>query len=800
MEALLPTPVASSRVVSLERSSGAPSQRANGWRKGPAEEMKAVMSGELTMNGQRKHCLLLGAYLLYSEIANGSSASFSAGGGGPFVAGRQKSLCLSDAVALFEAASLTIHLTKLKSQGAAGSRKTFVARTEADHHRWQAAITRAVALWPGKNAVGSRSGQPPVSADPSALGGILRGMLRAWAFTSFATGVDGLIADDVSAGIRCLRAAGAPPPPRQHEPCHDDASRDSWEEARCEGFALAEQELYSTTRLSTEGFNSLLVNTVVQLPYLLPKALEAFVLTVLERRNRALDAIEARALVKMIAPKLRGAGNEFVSVALEYGFDMATGLWPLNSGPSAAAAGREGDGSPSSSPPPLATVDCVRLFRMWVCRAPTAPWSAVRAITQQFLARGMQEVLHIAAPPRVDPCMPGLNGIHNLGNTCYLNAALQCVLHTPHLIRLFLSGTHRLFVGFGTSSHSLSAMLGELFSRMYTGSRALDASSIASFLSNYDEEAFKEGEQHDAHEALATILDVLDAELCEGGCASSSSRSQPREKRRSRSRGGSPSTSPLEALPRYTSRTLSEDALIGRWRAAYVQSHNSPVTHYFSGQTVQRVTCAHCHAASLCCDSFTYLIAPVVLPNGGDDRGSPCVRLERCLEEVFRTETILVGEKAVCATCQHSMTEARRSLSLQRLPPYLIICLSRFEVDEHGKVSSKLAAPVLAPEQLSLGPWLRSAATLPIVSEGGNVCFREMDHAVEQRGSYELYAAVLHSGSIHRGHYKSVCRVGGSWYEYNDICVRHLTSYSSWAEERAKELYVVFYRSTAGGS
>ncbi|GER53074.1 ubiquitin carboxyl-terminal hydrolase [Striga asiatica] len=109
----------------------------------------------------------------------------------------------------------------------------------------------------------------------------------------------------------------------------------------------------------------------------------------------------------------------------------------------------------------------------------------------------------------------GLTGLQNLGNTCFMNSALQCLAHTPKLVDYFLGDYKREINSENPlgMKGEIASSFGDLMKKLWApGATPLAPRTFKLKLAHFAPQ-FSGFNQHDSQELLAFLLDGLHEDL-----------------------------------------------------------------------------------------------------------------------------------------------------------------------------------------------------------------------------------------------------------------------------------------------
>lgn len=115
---------------------------------------------------------------------------------------------------------------------------------------------------------------------------------------------------------------------------------------------------------------------------------------------------------------------------------------------------------------------------------------------------------------------PGVRGLSNLGNTCFMNAGLQCLLNNALLVKYFLAEFPLEEDRVNLPNNSLAASFVSLFDRVWNckqGSSPIRPTEFKDSLGQSHSQ-FRDFRQHDCQEFLALLLGTLQEQLNPGAC------------------------------------------------------------------------------------------------------------------------------------------------------------------------------------------------------------------------------------------------------------------------------------------
>ncbi|KAL4264076.1 Ubiquitin-specific protease doa4 [Pleurotus pulmonarius] len=356
----------------------------------------------------------------------------------------------------------------------------------------------------------------------------------------------------------------------------------------------------------------------------------------------------------------------------------------------------------------------------------------------------------------------GTSGLKNMGNTCYMNAPIQCLSATVPFAQFFTNGRWREAINMlnkmgsqGKLVQSFASLLRSMWQGDLPYITPIDFRKMVVSLN----QQYSGCDQHDSQEFLSFLLDIIHEDL-NRVITKPVWKTTPEEE------------AELEKLP-------PQIASEREWKA-WKMRNDSLIVDYFQGQLRNRLECMTCHQTSTTYNVFSMLQLPVPSRSGK-------IHLQKCLDAFFNHEVMEKDDAWDCPRCK-TKRKATKQLSLARLPPILLIHLKRFET--RGRFSDKIDTFVEYPlKALDLTNFM--PPPLPTGADKGQVSIDPSDPRTQLPPyRYDLYGVTNHYGNLSSGHYTAYIASRGGWMSCDDSSVRPADP----KQVVNQKAYVLFYK------
>jgi ubiquitin C-terminal hydrolase len=327
-------------------------------------------------------------------------------------------------------------------------------------------------------------------------------------------------------------------------------------------------------------------------------------------------------------------------------------------------------------------------------------------------------------------------GIANLGNTCFINSALQCIARMRRFSEFFRNKEFESIPGWDSKPEHLKLMCREWEDL----SDALRSPKSAHLLPNRFYKNFRMAAavekmewmitgQNDSHEFMMFLLDTLHRSIS----------IDMREELKPWL--DKPSSRLLSTNDNITA-TLNTMSL-SSWATHYGKECHPKITEMLHGQFLTIISSNSTDERSFSFEPFSSI--NIAVPENASVEYS----IQECLDRHFTTEKMTGDSQWESPT--KGKVDAARATRIWKCPDVLIISIKRFTMSG-GKVRTMINYPLegLDMKSYCIGPSLESKNTV-----------------------YDLTGIIIHLGILFGGHYLCLCRnPGGNWVVANDIKVQ----------------------------
>jgi len=302
-------------------------------------------------------------------------------------------------------------------------------------------------------------------------------------------------------------------------------------------------------------------------------------------------------------------------------------------------------------------------------------------------------------------------GLVNLGNTCYLNSAIQSIIHIPILQEYFKDKFKNEVV----ESRKEFNFLIEFIKLLRAAQEENDIKvlkplsfkkELGLLFSDYNGR-----DQHDSGEALAKILDFLHDAL---------------------------SFKAIISVPEIgKDRETKLNHLAWKCMKEQYESVYSFFVHNFYGQHKITMKCQVCQSLFYRFDPFMVLSLGIY---------ESCNTIYDCFDKFQKIESL---EEVNCETCNEKRNFKRQN-NLWRVPKILLISLNRYDM---------------------FGKKINRFIDFPTTNLQVNIAKKKY----HDRISFDLVSVINHYGRLNGGHYTSFTKnKEGRWFEFDDDGVKEM--------------------------
>lgn len=333
-------------------------------------------------------------------------------------------------------------------------------------------------------------------------------------------------------------------------------------------------------------------------------------------------------------------------------------------------------------------------------------------------------------------------GLANIGNTCYMNSAIQCFSACLELANYITSGKYLTDV----DDHNKRRVVwpffvhfGNLLVYIWKDDSTITPKTFHAVFGQYYSR-FRGRNQHDAHECMTFILDGIHAALKYEVDVSITRQKQDKE---------------------LSERERMELESLEQW-SRHFKDQYSKIIDLFYGQL-------HSVQKCLTCGSISHIYEPMMqlqLPIPEEHRPGK-LSLYDCMKAYVSENDLVGNNKYLCEskTCNGTKQDGKKYLKIWKPPKILFVQLKRF--DSSGK---KIEAFINVP--------LSGFDIVPYISEFkiSPKHYNKIRNSENNKYIYDLFAVCNHSGNSNGGHYTATTlNPNGNWYNYNDSVVNHVT-------------------------